>query len=224
MPRPRSDLAPRIRAAARARFLLEGVDGASLRSIAQDAGTTIGMVYYYYATKDALFEAVVDEVYERLLADFSVALAPDAPVELRFQRMYDRVARMDDVEYDVIRILLREALVSSERLRGLVDRAVRGHLPWLLATVAEGRGDGQLDPELPLAVEVGAAMALSMLPQLVVRQVARSDLPTVSGMLPEPTALARHMHRVLLHGIAGPKQPGPMQAAGAASEPGSTDA
>ena len=45
MARPRSDIEPRIVHAARRRFLKEGVDGASLRTIAKDAGTSIGMVY-----------------------------------------------------------------------------------------------------------------------------------------------------------------------------------
>jgi AcrR family transcriptional regulator len=44
MARPRSDIRPRLLASARARFLREGVDGASLRSIAKDAATNIGMV------------------------------------------------------------------------------------------------------------------------------------------------------------------------------------
>ena len=62
MARPRSDIEPRIVHAARRRFLKEGVDGASLRTIARDAKTSIGMVYYYFPTKDDLFFAVVEEV------------------------------------------------------------------------------------------------------------------------------------------------------------------
>src|SRR4029077_6434218 len=57
MARPRSDIQPRIVRAARERFLAEGVDGASLRTIASDAGTNVGMVFYYFPTKDDLFLA-----------------------------------------------------------------------------------------------------------------------------------------------------------------------
>jgi TetR/AcrR family transcriptional regulator, transcriptional repressor for nem operon len=59
MARPASDIGPRIVHAARARFLQEGVDGAALRQIARDAGTNIGMVYYYFKTKDDLLAAVL---------------------------------------------------------------------------------------------------------------------------------------------------------------------
>jgi TetR/AcrR family transcriptional regulator len=94
MPRPRSDIAPRILKAARARFLSDGVDGASLRSIASEAGTSIGMVYYYFATKDELFFGVVEELYEKLLRDVELAIAPDVPVRERVERLYTRVARL----------------------------------------------------------------------------------------------------------------------------------
>src|SRR6185295_5828153 len=69
MARPPTDIRQRILGAARARFLAEGVDGASLREIARDAKTTIGMVSYYFPAKDDLFLAVVEEVYAVLLGD-----------------------------------------------------------------------------------------------------------------------------------------------------------
>ena len=74
MARPRSDIRPRIVDSARARFLSLGVDGASLREIARDAGTNIGMVAYYFPTKDDLFLAVVEEVYASEVADLSIGL------------------------------------------------------------------------------------------------------------------------------------------------------
>ncbi len=79
MGRTRSDLGPRIIEAARGRFLREGVDGASLRAIAADAGTSIGMVYYYFPTKDDLFFAVVEETYQHVLEDLVRACETPVP-------------------------------------------------------------------------------------------------------------------------------------------------
>ena len=59
MARPRSDIAQRLVKAARKHFLAQGVDGASLRTIAAEAGTSVGMVSYYFPTKDALAQAVL---------------------------------------------------------------------------------------------------------------------------------------------------------------------
>ena len=93
MGRPRTDIQPRIVRAARARFLAEGVDGASLRTIAADAGTSVGMIFYYFPTKDDLFLAVVEEVYARLLDDLRRALSGDAPVRERLKRAFLRLGR-----------------------------------------------------------------------------------------------------------------------------------
>src|SRR5688572_12194832 len=100
MARPRGDIDSRILRAARQRFLLEGVDGASLRAVARDASTSIGMIYYYFPTKEALFLGVVEAVYQRVLRDIEIALGPDLPVEGRILRLYERIGRLDSEEID----------------------------------------------------------------------------------------------------------------------------
>ena len=92
MARPRSDIDTRVLRAAAQRFLRDGVDGASLREIARDAGTSVGMVTYYFPTKDDLFTAVVEGVYVGVLRDISAALAPDAPLEEKVQRLHARAS------------------------------------------------------------------------------------------------------------------------------------
>lgn len=204
MPRPKSNLAPRILDAARERFLVEGVDGASLRQIASDAGTNIGMIYYYYPTKEDLFAAILDEVYEGFLGDVERALEPDVPPEARLERLYARIATMDDNEFKTIRIVVREAMISSSRLDRIAERVMRGHFPKLLSTLAEGRGSECFDPNIPLPVELGAVMVLGIFPQIVRRLVAASNLPA-KDLLPPADEAATHLSHVLLHGIAGPK-------------------
>lgn len=207
MPRPKSDLAPRILEAARNRFLLEGVDGASLRQIASDAGTNIGMIYYYYPTKDDLFLAVVESVYEPFLVELESQLVTDVPVEARIRRLYARLAAMSDAEFATVRLMVREALISSDRMRNVANRVVVGHLPKLLATLAEGRGDGTLDPNLPIPAEVAATMMLAIFPQIMLRVVRAADLP-VAPLLPDATTASQIMASVLLHGIGAKDPPG----------------
>ena len=69
MPRPATDLRARVLGAARTAFDGRGFDGTSLRAIARGARTTIGMIYYYFPTKDALWDGVIDDVYQRFLRD-----------------------------------------------------------------------------------------------------------------------------------------------------------
>ena len=198
MPRPRSDIAPRLVGAARARFLLEGVDGASLRDIARDAKTSIGMVYYYFPTKDDLFFAVVEETYARLLEDFSAALAPDAPVRDRIRRMYERIGRASSDELEIIRLVIREALLSTTRLERLIERFQRGHFPLVVRTIFDGMTDGTFDRSIHPGLVAIAMVALGGLGQGARRAVG--DRLPFAG-IPSSTELSGLLVDILLRGV-----------------------
>lgn len=200
MARPRGDIRERIVRAARERFLVDGVDGASLRRIARDAHTNLGMIYYYFRTKEDLFLAVVEDVYAALLADLQAALAPDAAVEERTRRAYARLGRMSDDECTVIRLVLREAMVSSRRRARLIERFARGHLPLLLGMILDGVAAGRITDRHHPAVLVVATAVLAVLPQ-VVRRLVGDALPAGFDV-PEGEALASALADLLLHGIA----------------------
>ena len=202
MARPRTDIQPRVvRAAARARFLAEGVDGASLRTIAADAGTNIGMVFYYFRTKDDLFLAVVEEVYSRLLDDLARALAGADPLRARLERVFARLGNASEEELAVVRLVVREVLLSSERFARVFARMQRGHLTLLLMALAEGVQSGVLDAEIPPPLLLIATFALGALPQLIRR--AAGDRPPFTA-LPEPGKLAEASMTLLLRAIGAP--------------------
>jgi len=193
MARPKSDIEPRILAAARARFLSDGVDGASLRSIASDAGTSIGMVYYYFATKDELFFGVVDELYEKLLKDIETAIVPDVPVRERVERLYGRVARVTDDELLVVRLVLREALTSNTRFARLRERFQAGHVPLIARLIADGYASGAFDRNVHPMLAMLSLAGLAVVPQ-VIRRV-------LDGRLPFPDAPAGEELSKLLVGV-----------------------
>ena len=198
MARPRSDIQPRIVRAARARFLESGVDGASLREIAADAGTNVGMVFYYFPTKDDLFLAVIEEVYSKLLDDLRVALAGDDPVRARLERVFARVGRASDDELAVIRLVVREVLLSSERFGRVFARMQVGHVGMILSTVGDGIQRGEIDGTIPPPLVLLACLGLGALPQLV-RRAAGDRPPFVA--LPEPEALAHATSELLFRAV-----------------------
>ncbi len=206
MPRPRSDIDGRIVAAARSRFLTEGVDGASLRSIAQDAGTNLGMIYYYFSTKDELFLAVVEDVYAKMLDDISQLLSEPGELAETVNRLFHLFARMSDVEFDVVRIIIREALVSSARLNSLVERFSRGHVPLVLGFVQRGLVDGSIDRSLPLPAVAAALAALAVMPNLLRRRLV-SERPEIAPLVPDAETMASALARVALSGIGGKGRP-----------------
>jgi AcrR family transcriptional regulator len=205
MPRPRSEIAPRILEAAAERFVREGVDGASLRAIARDAGTNIGMIYYYYATKDDLFAAVVEEVYQGFLADLETVMDPALDSETRLRGLFDRLAAVTPAEFRVLRLVLREALSSSTRLHQIIDRFSRGHVRLVLSTIAAATAEGVLDPKIPLPGLVMSVAALAALPQMA-RRVVASDAPQLAALLPAPEVLADVAWKVLFEGARPPAE------------------
>jgi AcrR family transcriptional regulator len=193
MARPKSDIEPRILAAARARFLSDGVDGASLRGIASDAGTSIGMVYYYFATKDELFFGVVEELYVRLLKDIEVAIAPDVSVRERVERLYARVARLSDEELLVMRLVFREALTSNTRFARLRERFQVGHVPLIARLIADGYASGAFDRSLHPMLAMLSLLGLAVVPQIIRR--------VLEGRLPFPDAPGGEQLSKLLVGV-----------------------
>jgi AcrR family transcriptional regulator len=206
MPRPRSDIQPRIVHAARARFLESGVDGASLRAIASDAGTNVGMVFYYFPTKDDLFLAVIEEVYGKLLDDIAAALAGDAPVRERLERVFARIGRASDDELTVVRLVVREVLLSHERFGRVFARMQRGHVAMLLSTLAEGIGRGEIDASIPPPLLLLSCLGLGALPQMV-RRAAGDRAPF--AILPTSEKLAHESAELLFRAIGKKKNGAP---------------
>lgn len=62
--------------AARAVFFELGLEGTSIREIAQRAGYTPGAIYSYFASKEDVYAALLGESLERLNAAVQEALAP----------------------------------------------------------------------------------------------------------------------------------------------------
>ena len=199
MARPRSDIAERLRRAASMRFLKEGVDGASLRGIAADARTSIGMLYYYYPSKDELFFAVVEDAYGKVSADLAQALAPELPVEQRIERAYRRIAALSEQELVVLRLVLCEIIKGTARLGRLVDRFQRGHLALMAQLVADGLHDNTFDHTRHPLVVLMALLGIGGPPQII-RRFAGERVPFADA--PAGETLSRALVDVLLHGVA----------------------
>ncbi len=195
MARPRSDIAPRLLRAARARFLHDGVDGASLRQIAREAGTSLGMIHYYFPAKDDLFLAVVEEIYGPLSRDIEATMAAPGSLEERVRTLYARIAHASPEEFDILRLVMREVLVSSERRRLVMARFLRGHVPPVLGAVVAARGE--VDPSLPVGAKALATIALGIFPQLL-RHVVGEGTPIP---LPPAEEMATAMATILFRGI-----------------------
>jgi AcrR family transcriptional regulator len=162
------------------------------------------MVVYYFPSKDDLFLAVVEEVYAKILADLELALSIDDTTRERLRRAVLRIGTLSEHELEVLRLVAREALLSSVRFKRIVARFMRGHLPLLFSAIAEGVRTGELDASLPVPLLVVAVIGLCGVPQIL-RRAAR-DVPLFADLAGAgPAALADASLRLLLRAVGGPK-------------------
>ena len=117
------------------------------------------------------------------------------------QRAVANLGRIDDEEQLVLRLVVREALVSSTRLDRLFARFQRGHIPLVLRAVSDGVQDGTLSAERHPLLLVAALVAFGTVPQVFAR-VLSSRLPL--GSVPEGAELANELVDLLFKGI-GPR-------------------
>lgn len=110
-------------------FADKGFDAASTRSIAAAAGTHQPQINYHFESKEALWRAAVDHLFDRLDEVMSGHVErPDgaeSPLE-RVAVMIRAFVRAAAELPELNRIMVREATSDSPRLRWIVDRHTRG--------------------------------------------------------------------------------------------------
>jgi len=166
------------------------------------------MVFYYFPTKDELFLAVVEEVYGKLVSDMSIALEGEGSTRERLHAAFGRLGRATDDEVEVIRLVLREALLvpTSPRFSRMMARFRQGHLAVVLRTLARGVEEGELDGSAPLPLLMMTTFAMGALPQIL-RRVAGHEPPF--SLLPPPEVLAAAAVDLLFRGVAARMEPPP---------------
>ena len=114
----------RIVEAALQAFAEKGFEGASTREIAKRAGTNQGLITYHFRSKDELWRAAVDRIFETLATDLGRSFA-----ELDFENPRDLLRA-------AIRAYVRFAAAHPELLRLMVDEGKRAgaRMEWIVDT------------------------------------------------------------------------------------------
>ena len=150
--------------AAIAQFIRVGIQGASLRAIAEEAGVTPAMLHYYFGDKRQMTLAVVQErllpAIEPLRAGIEAA-APDAAGLVR--AFVEGVGDMVERHPWLPPLWIREVLCEGGALRDALFKGLIPKLPQRLArgfatAQAEGRMHPDLDPRLMVVSLVGLTL------------------------------------------------------------------
>lgn len=148
--RPAQSQAAILQAAVR-EFSHEGVAGARIDAIARSAHVNKALLYYYFRDKDALYGAVLDQVFGGLTNTVLAALSQDLPPR-------ERILAYVGAHFDYIaNHPLYPRVVQGEMMRagrGELGRIVKQYFHPLFAELAEllaeGRGSGDFRAVEPL--------------------------------------------------------------------------
>lgn len=172
--------------AAISRFAATGFDGATLNTIANEAGLRVPLLLYHFTSKEVLWRAAVSEVYARYEAAIAAAMPP---LDADHDREWFRAAMRAQVgalaaHPAYMRILFQEGTQSSERLRWLVDTHQARVSGMMTALIAEAQAKGlfpAMDPVHAKFILSGAAsLAVVLAPEY---RMLSSDDPQSAAFL-----------------------------------------
>ena len=135
--------------AAVSEFAREGVAGARTDAIARKAGVNKALLYYYFRDKEALYQAVLDEVFEGVRTAIHGALSRDLPpcerLEAYVHAHFDYIASNPLFPRIVHAEFLRAGRDSS-RLQRIAKHYFRPVFEELSALLKQGEKTGDFRP------------------------------------------------------------------------------
>lgn len=183
-------------------FVSKGLEAARMEEIAQAAGLSIGGVYWYFKSKEAIIHALLQEMFDADLGELRAVLAADGSVQ----------ARLRDYVCSELAPAAEQSPLSNE-LYSLATRneAARMHLlaylgeyQRLLATlIQQGIDRGELRAVNPMT----AALTL------LAAYEGFTELAMLGLLEPDPEATLLTMLDLLLEGMSQPPMPAMLPAA-----------
>lgn len=149
VPLPEPDARDRILDAAERAFSRSGLAGARVAAIAEEASVNKAMLYYYFGSKEALFEAVMARTGDRVVAVARETLdRPDVPPARRILDFVDEYRELVRSLPHFVRMLNWDLLDGGRFLKRLVVPRWPTVAGLVMRAVREGQADGTIRPEL----------------------------------------------------------------------------
>lgn len=156
-------------------FARKGFTKATNKDIAQEAGITPGLIYYYFESKEALFQALLERRSPLRLLSSLPEQAPDMPVE-PFMRFILRqmLAFIEGEQFvGLIRVVLPEIIHSDNLYLSQTITEIFGRVIEIISTYFAAKVRSE---ELrPLDAELTAQLLISCLMGFVLRRQVIHD-------------------------------------------------
>jgi AcrR family transcriptional regulator len=133
-------------------FAENGLDGARVDEIAEKTRTSKRMIYYYFESKDGLYEAVLEKVYSDIRNREADLKLSSLPPEEALRRLVETTVDYDDAHPQLFRLVSIEninyarAVTRSKTIRTLNASAIQSLADILKRGYAEGVFKSKIDP------------------------------------------------------------------------------
>jgi len=150
--------------AAQTLFAGKGLDGVSIREIAEAAGISKATVFHYFDSKDALYQAVVRRSCEgigQLLAQLAAREDGDPLLTLSDYRRQDLEETL--AHADVVRLVLRElTLGRDEQARRLAEEVFGDHFIHLRSLLEKAQSTGVLRHDMDTGIAAVSVVSINL--------------------------------------------------------------
>jgi TetR/AcrR family transcriptional regulator len=109
---------------ARKEFAENGLAGARVDKIAENAGVNKAMIYYHFRSKENLYQAVIDEHLEQVSSFLQKTAVEAQNHEDLFLKMSEFLHSLFASREDFVPIMLREAAAGGERIKSALTRLI----------------------------------------------------------------------------------------------------
>lgn len=197
----------RLLAAATAEFAARGYAAASVDRIARAARVNKAMIYYHFASKAALYRAVVHDLLTAVLARVQdVAAGAGAPPD-KLRAFIRAVVAEAERRPPFAPLMLREVAEGGRHLDRATLDLLRRVPETLAAIVAEGRAAGVFRARHPLLLHFGIiGPLLFFLASAPLRErLRRAGLTPLAAVAREE--FLQHLEETAVAAVAGPDAP-----------------
>ena len=139
------DTRSEILIAARSIFARKGLNGTSVREVAESARVNNAMIYYHFRDKVELYRAVLSDsfaAYDRIW-DHVVFKTP-APARRKIQQYVESLIRLQQSHEELRKILSMEFACCSKNIEWLSENFFKHHYEKLSMILEEGMRSGEL--------------------------------------------------------------------------------
>ena len=154
----------RIVAGATRAFARDGYAATTIDQIGRELGLSKGSIYTYFGSKEDLFVASLQSIYDNRFAALATAFAADDPIEDKFAKILEKLADIVSPRDDAFARLSLAGFLESARIPRLLEIKTASHRRFsdlVQRLLREGREAGKVRADAHIASVTVVLLAVS---------------------------------------------------------------